>query len=181
MASAYKLLPHYTYEDYCRWEGQWELIEGIPYAMSPLPSVRHQDISGNLYLLFREALKKATCSCKVYLPIDYKVTEDTILQPDLLVTCANISQKKFLTEPPQLVVEILSPSTAVKDLNSKFQIYQSEKVNYYLIVDPEKEIVQIYAIREGRYDQVFSSREDEFTFQLGHDCTIKISFGDIWE
>lgn len=46
---AYKILPHYIYEDYCRWEGQWELIDGIPYAMSPASNIRHQDISGNLY------------------------------------------------------------------------------------------------------------------------------------
>jgi hypothetical protein len=37
-----KILPHYTYEDYCRWEGQWELIDGIPYAMSPMPRPQHQ-------------------------------------------------------------------------------------------------------------------------------------------
>ncbi|WP_301924323.1 hypothetical protein [Ferruginibacter sp.] len=37
MSSAVKILPHYTYEDHCQWEGRWEIIEGIPFAMSPAP------------------------------------------------------------------------------------------------------------------------------------------------
>jgi hypothetical protein len=44
MAGAIKILPHYTYSDYEQWEGQWELIDGIPYAMSPLPVPKHQKI-----------------------------------------------------------------------------------------------------------------------------------------
>ena len=41
-------LPHYTYDDYVQWEGRWELINGIPYAMTPAPSVKHQLISQNI-------------------------------------------------------------------------------------------------------------------------------------
>ena len=46
--SAIKLLPHYTYEDYCNWEGRWELIDGIPFAMSPAPTPRHQWLIANI-------------------------------------------------------------------------------------------------------------------------------------
>ena len=59
MSSAVKILPHYTYDDYCNWEGRWELIEGIPYAMSPLPIPKHQIIANNLSAEFRFALKNA--------------------------------------------------------------------------------------------------------------------------
>jgi Uma2 family endonuclease len=180
MSSAYRLLPHYTYEDYCRWEGQWELIEGIPYAMSPLPAVRHQDLSGNLYLLFREALKNANCSCKVYLPIDYKVSEDTVLQPDLLITCKDITQKKFLDETPELTVEILSPSTALKDLNSKFHIYQHQKVPFYLVVDPAKELIEIFSLENEQYHKSFSSRQGSFLFLFHQNCTINVQFDALW-
>lgn len=48
MSSAIKILPHYTYEDYRQWERQWELIDGIPFAMSPAPTPRHQLIVGNI-------------------------------------------------------------------------------------------------------------------------------------
>lgn len=149
--------------------------------MSPLPSVKHQHISGNLYLLFRQALKEAGCTCNVYLPIDYKITDDTILQPDLLITCTNISKKKYLDEPPQLVVEILSPSTAIKDLNTKFFLYQGQKVPYYLIVDPEKETIEIYTITRENYQSVFLSKQGDFRFQLHDNCSIKIVFDSIWE
>jgi hypothetical protein len=48
MGNAGKILPHYTYDDYVHWEGKWELIDGIPYAMSPAPVPKHQVVSNNL-------------------------------------------------------------------------------------------------------------------------------------
>ena len=61
MLSPIKILPHYTYEEYCQWEGRWELIEGIPYAMSPTPVPRHQWISCNIKSELKDAIKKALC------------------------------------------------------------------------------------------------------------------------
>ena len=92
MSNAFKILPHYTYEDYVQWEGKWEVIDGIPYAMSPSPMPKHQLISANLIAEFRQQLKKCT-TCKVYQPIDYLVAEDTILQPDMLIVCGEIVKK----------------------------------------------------------------------------------------
>ena len=50
-------LPNYTYDDYVLWEGNWELIDGIPYAMSPAPTVTHQEINGNILVALKTALK----------------------------------------------------------------------------------------------------------------------------
>ncbi len=58
MSSGIKILPHYTYEEYRLWEGRWELIEGIPWVMSPAPSPRHQWISSNIKSEIRNAIKK---------------------------------------------------------------------------------------------------------------------------
>ncbi|WP_262915581.1 Uma2 family endonuclease [Niabella ginsengisoli] len=58
MSSVNKLLPHYTYEDWVLWEGKWELIDGIPYAMSPSPMPRHQRIAAELRYEFTSALKE---------------------------------------------------------------------------------------------------------------------------
>src|SRR5436190_426779 len=117
MSSAIKILPHYTYEDYRHWEGRWELIDGIPYAMSPAPIPLHQLVSANLIAMLYIALKKSNCkNCKVYDFIDIKVSEDTILQPDLSIVCKPITEN-FLDFPAALVVEILSPATALKDRN----------------------------------------------------------------
>lgn len=179
MSSAVKILPYYTYEDYKQWEGRWELIEGIPYAMSPLPVPKHQRVGANLIAEFRQALKTCNNNCKVYQPLDYKVKEDTILQPDMLVVCGDIF-KKFLDFTPSLVAEILSPSTALKDRHTKFEIYQSQGVPYFLIINCDAETVEIYDLQNGRYELVESSREAQFTFQF-ENCTILIRLSEIWD
>ena len=179
MSIAEKYRPHYTYEDYCQWEGNWELIEGMPYAMSPAPIPAHQRVNSTLIFEFELALKKSCKKCKLYLPIDWKITEDTIVQPDLLIVCDKI-EKKFLDFPPALVVEILSPSTSSKDRNEKMEIYQGQKVKYYLIVDPQFKKTEIYQICNDKYEPV-SITPEVFTFKLEEDCYIEVNFLDIWE
>ncbi len=178
MSSAYKILPHYTYEDYCRWEGQWELIDGIPYAMSPAPRPEYQTIAGNLHAEFRAALKKNKCNCKVYQPIDYKVSEDTILNPDLSIVCKPIKEA-FLNFPPELVVEILSPATALKDRHTKFEIYQKEKIPYYIIVDVNNKAIELYHLINDLYAKKEVDQQQPFSFALP-DCQFEIKFDDIW-
>ena len=179
MNVAHKYLPNYTYEDYCQWEGQWELIEGIPYAMSPLPIPIHQTINGNLYANFKEALKKSCKDCKAYLPIDWKINDNTILQPDLLVVCDKI-EKKFLDFTPTIVVEILSPSTAVKDRNIKKEIYLFQGVKYFLIFDPPTKKIEIYEAVNNAYSPV-SISPNNFEFILKDGCAADVNFEDIWD
>ena len=180
MSSAYKLLPHYTYEDYCNWEGQWELIEGIPFAMSPAPRPEHQLVATNLAAELRTALKRSTCSCKVYQPIDYKISEETIFNPDLLIVCKPI-EKAFLDFPPELVVEILSKATQFKDRNTKFSFYEKEGIPYYLLVDVDKKTVEVYQLTN---DQTYERREvdlaSSYSFTISS-CAFDMTFNDIWE
>ena len=89
-------LPHYTYSDYKQWDGRWELIEGIPYAMTPSPGFRHQRISQIIGYLLEQSLRKCG-HCQALLPTDWKVTEDTVLQPDNMVICYRPSHA-FLTD-----------------------------------------------------------------------------------
>lgn len=135
MSIVEKYRPYYTYKDYCQWEGRWELIEGMPYAMSPAPVPAHQSVSALLSFEFVKAIKKCK-NYKLFHPLDWKIKEDTIVQPDVLVVCDKV-EKKCLDFSPVLVVEILSPSTVSKDRGEKMQLYQSQKVKYYLIVDPQ--------------------------------------------
>ena len=58
MSIADKYRPQFTYEDYLLWEGCWELIDGMPYAMSPAPAPNYQDFNGNLFVIFKTALKE---------------------------------------------------------------------------------------------------------------------------
>ena len=176
-----KYCPHYTYEDYCRWEGQWELIEGIPYAMCPAPVPQHQFVAGNMFREFSYSLKNKNCPYKAYLPIDYKISEDTILQADLSIVCKEI-KKKFLDFPPSVVVEILSPATAMKDRNNKFYIYESQKIPYYIIVDIDKKEIAIYNLKDdGKYVAEKFSSTNPYTFMLDGDCSIDVVLNNIWD
>ncbi len=173
-----KILPHYTYNDYCRWEGQWELIEGIPYAMSPAPRPEHQTVAGNLHAEFRAALKDGKCSCKVYQPIDYKVEEDTILNPDLLIICKPIT-KQFLDFTPELVVEILSPSTALKDRHTKYEIYQQEQIPYYILVDVEEKRIELFMLDKEKFEPVLINQKAPYNFAF-EGCSCAVVFDAIW-
>jgi Uma2 family endonuclease len=89
-------------------------------------------------------------------------------------------EKKYLDFPPKLVVEILSPSTSSKDRNEKMEIYQWQKVKYYLIVDPQFKKTEIYQLITDKYEPVAITPES-FTFQLEEDCSIEVNFLDIWD
>lgn len=179
MNVAYKHLPHYTYEDYLNWEGQWELIDGIPYAMSPAPAPRHQWVATNFGGELRTALKKSSCHCRVYMPIDYKLAEDTIFNPDISVVCKPIT-KQFLDFTPEIVVEILSDSTGMKDRNVKYPKYEAERIPYYIIVDAEKNLVEVYHLTDDHYQRQPVDQSKLYKFVL-KDCSFDFVFDDIWE
>lgn len=71
-------LPSYTYEDYKLWEGKWELINGIAYAMSRAPMIKHQSISSKIARYLDEALESCKF-CQALLPIDWKIDENTVV------------------------------------------------------------------------------------------------------
>ncbi len=179
MGYAQKILPHYTYEDWLQWEGKWELIDGVAIAMSPLPIPKHQWVASSIRAALYISLKKASCKkCLVYDPLDYKIAEDTILAPDIVLVCGDI-KKKYLDFAPSLVVEILSPATALRDRHVKFEIYRSQGVKYYLIVDSDNETIEIYALVNGGYQlQPFSKT---YPFILDDGCEITADFGEVWE
>ena len=179
MSVAVKILPHYTYNEWVKWEGRWEIIDGIPYAMSPAPILRHQHIANNLGVEFGIALKKCK-HCKALQASDYKIADDIIIQPDFLIVCKGIT-KQYLDYPPALVVEILSPSTALKDRHTKFGIYEKEKVCYYLIIDPQKEEIEIYLLnKEGAYELALQGKNISYTFTFEDECNAGIDFTEIW-
>ena len=172
-------LPHYSIKDYELWEGSWELIEGVPYAMSPAPTISHQTISakiqGQLFQLLANCKK-----CKALLPVDWKINEETIVQPDNLVVCGDVNGQ-YLTKAPKLIFEILSPSTAKKDTGIKFDLYQQEGVEYYVIVDPEESIAKLYKLTDdGRLVKKLDASTEHYLFEIGN-CQLDFDFSQIWE
>lgn len=161
------------------WEGKWELIAGIPYAISPAPSSKHQKIAGELASLFIVALKSCK-HCSLYLPVDWKISEDTVLQPDLLVVCKPINHINYLDFPPALVVEIISPSSSKIDRREKYEIYEAQGVKYYLILDPSFKKLEVFEHIDGGF-QAVAVNPSQFSFSFEHDCAAEINFTDLFE
>jgi Uma2 family endonuclease len=88
--------------------------------------------------------------------------------------------KKFLDFPPVLVVEILSPLTALKDRHSKFDIYEDQKIKYYLIVSPDTQEVEVYEYVSDGYELKQKDKDFKYTFNFTSDCTANIDFKEIW-
>ncbi len=170
-------IPHYTYDDYKHWEDQWELIEGVPYAMSPAPMIKHQKISNKIARLLDEELEECE-NCTALLPVDWKISEDTIVQPDNLVICYE-PKGAYLTKAPTLIFEVLSKATEKKDTTLKFELYEKEGVRYYVIVNPDDEIAKVYGLKEGRYIKMLDATDEHVTFDPGP-CEITVDFGKLW-
>lgn len=181
MSIADKYRPQYTFADYVQWEGNWELIDGMIYAMSPQPALFHQRVNLTLGSLFKESLKKNCAKYAAYMPINWKISENTIVQPDLVVLCKEVPKNLvYLDFTPSLVVEILSPSTALKDRNEKFELYEQEGVKYYLIVDPQFNKIEVYELIDGKYQPV-AITPPQFTFSLKEGCEFPVDFTTTWE
>lgn len=170
-------LPHYTYQEYVEWEGRWELIDGIPYAMSPAPMKKHQALANRMGRLLDEALEECE-ACYASQPVDWKISEDTVVQPDNLIICEE-PEGLYITKAPPLIVEILSPSTARKDEGLKFHLYESEGVIWYLIVNPAESLVKIYENIEGRFVKRLDATDESFDFTR-LPCNLKVDFSRLW-
>jgi len=151
--------PHrFTYGEYRTWpdDERWELIDGVAYDMSPAPSMRHQQILQELFGIFWLYFKDKTCEVFIA-PFDVRLpapgqdddATDTVVQPDLSVFCDPARlDKKGGKGAPDLVVEVVSPYTAAKDLRAKMALYEKHRVKEYWVVDPANGIVQLYSIEE---------------------------------
>lgn len=134
------VLETYTYNDYKNWEGDWELIYGHPYAMAPSPVGKHQFIMGRIIYQLNKILDEKECnSCYVLGEIDYIVSNDTILKPDVALVCGKLP--KFIKKPPLCVFEIISPSTKLRDEITKKEIYEKNKVKLFLVYPDEKKVI----------------------------------------
>ena len=128
------------------WDGTWELIDGTPYNMTPAPSPLHQRIVGELFFELRAHFGKNGCAVYVA-PFDVQIDEAddfTIVQPDVSVFCdeSQVGLKRA-TGTPELIIEVLSPSTALKDRNNKFNLYECTGVKEFWLVDPHNETIEV--------------------------------------
>jgi len=157
--SALKAGEKFTLDQWRTWpEGErWELIGGVAYAMSPAPRVPHQRLARDLINEITSFLKGKTCEpfvapVDVFLPKGDPKSSDTVVQPDVFVVC---DPDKILDDgihgAPDFVVEVLSDSTAYKDLSVKKALYEHSGVREYWLVNPQNGSVFTYELIDGRY------------------------------
>ena len=173
---ALKYPPYYTVEDYAKWEGDWELIEGVPYALAPSPLAKHQKISLLIARIIDEQIENCPEKCEVFFELDWIVSEDTVVRPDIVVVCEEVED--FIKTRPEVIFEVISPQTAKKDEYLKFSLYEREMVPYYVLVYPELKKVRIFRLKEGRYEKVFESDRGKFQFEIR--CPFEVDFDWIW-
>ncbi|MCS7466776.1 Uma2 family endonuclease [Stieleria sp. ICT_E10.1] len=165
-------LPHYTYGDYCQWQGDWELHQGIPIAMTPSPFGRHQLLVTRLAWLIQSEIEANSCDCQAIVELDWVVSDDTVVRPDLMVVCGEIPDR-HLQSLPAMVIEVLSPSTRTNDLGYKRELYQRERIPHYLIIETETSVVTPLTLQHGHYiSQTIETAS--LTVNLTDGCTITI-------
>ena len=176
----------YTYEDVLEMSEdiRVELLDGEIYYMSS-PTYPHQAIQAALIREFGNYLKGKKCRV-IAAPFDIRLSatlfgnkDNTVFQPDLVIICdlSKLDKKNgSYRGAPDMVVEILSPSTYRRDRLLKFNKYQKSGVREYWIVDPHSMAVETYVLDEGALKQhgVYES-EDKVSVQILDDCTIDLN------
>jgi Uma2 family endonuclease len=179
----------YLFSDYESWDddNRYELIDGKVYLMSPAPSIEHQAISGEVFSQLRNFLRGKPCMAFMA-PVDVCLNgkgdgDDTIVQPDVLVLCDKSKlDKKRVNGAPDMVVEILSPSSASRDSILKMNKYLNAGVREYWIVDPESKKVYTNLLSNGKYILEVYTETDTVPVGILEGCQIdmKEAFKDLW-
>ncbi|MGF1533551.1 MAG: Uma2 family endonuclease, partial [Bernardetiaceae bacterium] len=165
----------YSYADYLTWrlEQSVELIKGKIFKMSPAPSMRHQRVSGKLYVKAFLALKEKPCEL-FSAPFDVRLLDKkkssqlnqdvyTVVQPDICVICDKGKlDERGCIGAPDLIIEILSPGNSKKEMKIKYALYEESGVREYWIVFPSEQVLQQFVLDEkNRYVLKNSFTEDE--------------------
>ena len=169
-------IAYYTYDDYKQWEGDWELIYGQAIAMAPAPMIVHQAVAFNIAYELRKNLECEECI--VLIEEDWIVADDTVVCPDVALVCEE--EGDFITKAPKIIVEVISPSTAKKDEKIKFELYEKEKVQYYILAYPEHLKAKVYKLKEGKFDKVGDFTSDVVEIE-GIGCNTKIDFNEVFK
>ncbi len=176
--SAVSYKPHYHVEDYLAWEGDWELWNGIPVAMSPAPNFFHQSLGMKLGAVLVNQLSASSCphECVAVYESDWHVDSTTVVRPDLMVVCEK-PDGQWITRRPELAVEILSPSTRRKDLTAKRDLYAANGVPFYLIVDPDDKSALLLSLGS---DGVYRELPPEDPFEIHPGCVLQLEVAPLF-
>ncbi len=171
-------IEYYSYSDYIQWEGNWELIYGYPMMMAPSPMITHQALANLIAFELTQSIYECE-ECLIVSEQDWKISDDTIVKPDVVMIC-NEPHDSYITKPPKIVVEVISKSTARRDEVTKFELYEKERVLYYVIVYPNDLKAKIYKLENNKYEKV-----NDFTHEVMNfddlECKGSINFEKVFK
>ncbi|HBC86552.1 MAG TPA: Uma2 family endonuclease [Lentisphaeria bacterium] len=179
---ALKKEEHYTWADYQKWpDGErWEIIDGEAYMMSPAPSTRHQAVLGALAREFLNYFHNKKCKTLLS-PVDVKLSDEDIVQPDIVVVCDKHQIKETHIEgAPSLVVEIVSPSSAISDRTRKMRLYAEAGIKEYWIVTLFPSMVEIFLL-DGKNYRMHKAYDRSQTLESATFKKLKISLGEVFD
>ena len=154
---------------------RYELIDGM-LIVSPAPGTRHQQMVGQLFAALDSA--RPPGHAVMVAPFAVHHGDSIELQPDVLVAPVNDFTERDLPEPPLLAVEVLSPSTAIYDLNTKKAVYERLGVPNYWVIDPIALHLTVFKLEDGRYAETASVARRE-TFSATEPFEVDISPADL--
>lgn len=156
----------FTWNDYRSWgDGKrWEIIDGEAFDMSAAPLVRHQIVSRNLETRLDAFFSGRKCQV-LDAPVDLKLSENDVVQPDLLVVCdPNQIKSTHIEGPPAVVIEITSPSSQTHDRVHKMMLYARSGIPEYWIVTPYPSLIEVFVLEGGAY-RLHGGYEDRHTLK----------------
>ncbi|RYG71676.1 Uma2 family endonuclease [Lentibacillus lipolyticus] len=145
-----------TYADYAALPDdgfRYELASGTLQAMSPSPHPMHQLVSHELSIHLKQSCQDEYVTLSA--PVDVILSDKEVRQPDLVMIHRDrlpIITDKGIEGSPDLVVEILSPSSVKRDRKEKMKIYAAYAIPEYWLVDPKQQTLEQYVLKESRYD-----------------------------
>lgn len=147
---------HWTYEEYCRLDDdqRHEIVDGN-LLMAPSPDMWHQDWIGELYMILRNHARRHKLGKVLVAPFDVILDPANVVQPDLIfVAAANLGilQRRGIFGVPDLLIELVSPSSVRRDRYDKRELYARFGVKEYWIGDPANRSLEILSLKEGRYE-----------------------------
>ena len=126
-----------------------EKINGQEVLMSPRPATRHSRAAGRIYGIFFQFLRKKRC--EAFFEHEVHLDDENVFVPDVLIICdKNKIKANWIDGAPDLVVEVLSPSTTINDRGIKKDVYERSGVKEYWIVDPAAKSIEVHYLKDGR-------------------------------
>lgn len=146
-----------TYADYSKTpeDERWELIDG-ELIMAAAPNTEHQMIQSETGWHVKGFVREGDLGWVFYSPIDVVLSDYVVVQPDLVFVSkarAAIITRANIRGAPDLVLEILSPSTARRDWRDKFDTYETHGVGEYWVADPERSMFWVFVLRNGKFEE----------------------------